>query len=184
MDYSIEKKKALKPSSQNRTVPRVIAKPPVTAQQPAAPLVQKIHGKKYTEENIQELLSEGYINVHPSLWDQIPVGAHVRYVKRDVDNSGLTHAERFKPGGYVRNHTATAEGKKLIILETRQRGRPGDPGYSSFPVAYEDIEELYKKYDKDVVIEIHLIYTSLAQKKKQIEDLEARIKKLEDQVRK
>lgn len=157
--------------------------PPPAPTQAAPTKTKQRESKKYTEEDIQELLSDGYIGIHPNLWDYIPAGAHIRFVKKDVDKKGLTRAERFKPGGFVRNHFTTEEGKKMMMIETKPGGRPGADGYISFPIAYEGIEELWKKYDRSAFIEIHLIYTSLAQKKRQIEELEARIKKLESQRR-
>lgn len=143
---------------------------------------KKIKGKKYTKEDIQNLLSDGYINVHPALWDRIPSGSHIRYVKRD-DGSNKPRTERFKPGGFVRNHFTNNEGKKMLMLETIPGGQRGQNGYISFPVAYEDTDEIWKKYDRHSFIEIHLIYTSLAQKRKQIEDLKARVDRLEEILR-
>lgn len=197
MDYSLDKKKtpkAVTPVTRPVAVPTAKVSPrpapPITAQKPApsvktgGKVPKKPEGKKYTEEDIQNLLSEGYISVHPSLWDYIPTSAHIRYVKKDKMHDGSSRAERFKPGGFVRNHFTTDEGKKMMMLETRPGGKQGEHGYISFPIAYEDVEELWKKYPRESFIEIHLIYTSLAHKKKQIEELEARIKKLEAALRK
>lgn len=130
--------------------------------------------KIYTEADIQTLL-DGYINVHPTLWDYIPTGAHIRFIKK----AGGTRTERFKPGGFVKNHFTGDGGKKFLMIETKPNGRPGQDKYRTFPIAYEDMEEIWKKYDRTAFIEIHLISTSLAQKKKQIEDLTARVGKLE-----
>ena len=193
MDYSLDRKKLVKPTTPNGRVtvtPRVspaLAKPTtsVTVNKIVAPTkvtggaARKPEGKKYTEADIQELLSEGYIGVHPSLWDYIPAGSHVRYVKKDTAKAGLSREERFKPGGFIRNHFTTDQGKKMFMIETKPGGKTGQFGYISFPVAYEDVEELWKKYDRNAFVEIHLISMSLAQKKKQIEELNERVKKLE-----
>jgi hypothetical protein len=195
MDYSLERKKLNKPATPNGRVvvaPRISpapAKPttPTAVNKIVAPVPVKVtggaarkpEGKKYTEADIQELLSEGYIGVHPSLWDYIPTGSHIRYVKKDVAKAGLSREERFKPGGFIRNHFTTDQGKKMLMIETKPGGKAGQFGYVSFPVAYEDIEELWKKYDRNAFVEIHLISMSLAQKKKQIEELNERVKKLE-----
>ncbi len=130
--------------------------------------------KIYTDAIIQTML-DGYIIVHPSMWDYIPTGAHVRYFKK----VNKPRTEKFKPGGFVKNHFTGEDGKKFIMLETKPGGKRGDYKYVQFPVAYEDVEELWKKYDRTAFIEIHLISTSLAQKKKQIEDLTTRVAKLE-----
>jgi hypothetical protein len=136
-------------------------------------------GKVYTEEDIRDLLSEGYIAVHEDLWCRICPGSHVRYVKRgDGPRAG-----RFKPGGFVRNITHTAEGKKMFVLENKPRGA-NTPGYISFPVVFESVETLWKKYEGSSFVEMHLIYNSLAQKKKQIEELTARVENLEAILRK
>lgn len=159
MDYSIEKKK------------------PARAEKPEA----ATPGKKYTDEDIHALLSDGYLSINSGLWDHIPKGSHIRYVKKD-NGAGTLRTERFKPGGFVRNHFTKNE-KKMLIIENRPGGTAGSQGYISFPLAYEDIEELWKKYDRDAFIEVHLITASLAQKKKQIEDLTTRVSKLEDILR-
>lgn len=135
----------------------------------------KTNPREYTEQEIHNLLSDGYIVIHPSLWDYIPNGSHIRYVKKG-DGSRST---RFRPGGFVKSHFTTSDDKKMMMIESRVGGKPGDAGYISFPIAYTDIEELWKKYDRYAFIEIHLIYSSLAQKKQQIEDLTTRVNRLE-----
>jgi hypothetical protein len=146
--------------------------------------------KTYTSAEMMAALAEGYIMVHPQLWDYIPAGAHVRYVAKNSDGETRPREERFKPGGFVRHHYVTREGQKMFSLENAISGCGRDRGhkmraykpheaYLSFPMAYNDIEELWKKYDKTSFIEIHLIYNSLAQKKQQIEDLTRRVAHLE-----
>ncbi len=130
---------------------------------------------KITDEAIHELLT-GYIGIHPQLWDHIAVGSHIRYFKKGPEQKN----DRFKSGGFVRNHFITEEGKKMMMIETRIGGKRGEAGYVSFPLAYETIDTLYKKYDRGAFIEIHLIYGSLAQKKQQIEKLEERVTLLEN----
>lgn len=135
----------------------------------------KTNPREYTEQEIHNLLSDGYIVIHPSLWDYIPNGSHIRYVKKGEGS----RSTRFRPGGFVKSHFTTSDDKKMMMIESRVGGKPGDAGYISFPIAYTDIEELWKKYDRYAFIEIHLIYSSLAQKKQQIEDLTTRVNRLE-----
>jgi hypothetical protein len=143
------------------------------------PGTSKIHvGKIYTDVDIQELTSEGYIIVHPGLWDHLPCGAHIRYIKRDQGENKPKN-ERFRPGGFIRNHFITDDKKKLII-ENKPGGKRNDAGYVSFPIAYDDIELLWKKYDRYSFVEIHLIHNSLAQKKYQIDELTNRVARLEN----
>lgn len=54
-----------------------------------------------------------------------------------------------------------------------------EDGYLTYPMAYDDVDELYKRYSRESFVELHLLTMSLAHKSKQIADLEARIVKLE-----
>lgn len=135
-------------------------------------------GKVYTDQIIADKLV-GYIHVHPSLWDHVPIGAHVRYIKKD-DGSKKSRADRFKPGGFVQKHIQS-NNKKMIMLETSPGlNRFSNNNYMSFPVAYDSIEELWKKYDRNTVIEIQLIQSSLAKKVQQINDLNQQVSALKD----
>jgi hypothetical protein len=141
---------------------------------------KKFETKNYTEKEIRDQLSAGYMAVPRQYWDYIPKGAHVRYLKKD-DGSNEPVGKRFKPGGYVKFHSEKKVGDKTdhtIVLENMP-ARRDTKGYVSFPVAYNTIEELWKKYDENAFIEIQLFAASLAEKKAQIADLNTRIKKLE-----
>lgn len=131
---------------------------------PAAAL-DKINISPFTDQDICNLL-EGCIYVHPQLWDYIPPGAYIRFFEK----GDKSRTERFRPGGFVRSHYISND-KKMMTVESHIGGKKDDAGYFSFPLAYENIDELWKKYDRDAFVEIHLIYNSLAQKKKQIDML-------------
>jgi len=154
-----------------------IDKPPTTQSMPTTK-------RKYTEADIHELIVKGYIAVLPDLWDKIPTGAHIRYTKKDTGDR-LPRCERFKPGGFVRNHFKTDGDKSMFTLETIPGGSYKYKGgnYFSFPVAYDDIEELWKKIDYSSFIEILLIKNSLSQKSQKIDELESRIDTLEEILR-
>lgn len=146
---------------------------------------KQITGHKYTDVEINEILSDGYIQIHPQLWSYIPSGSHIRYIKKSSD---LPRCERFRPGGFVKNQFVNGDGAHMITLENSLYGRADD--HLTFPIAYKDIDELWKKYDRSAFIEIHLINCSLAQKKQQIElltqqniDLIRRVELLEDILR-
>jgi hypothetical protein len=180
---SVDKRSVDKRSVDKRSVDkRSVDKNPVGNTPKKPEKNAAIKGKVYTDEDIQKLLSDGYIKVHKSLWDHIPAGSHIRFIKRD-DGSNLPRNARFKPGGFVKNHFVTDGDQKKIMIETKPHGNRGDAGYISFPIAYDQVDEIWKKYDRYAFIEIHLIYTSLAQKKKQIEELTARVNKLEEILR-
>lgn len=176
MEYNIEKKRT--PTSPAEKVGARLVTPKLKpVNKPSDKQTPKVYEKKiYTDMDIQTML-DGYINVHPSLWDHLPNGAHMRYFKKGPQ----ARTERFKPGGFIKNRFTNAEGKKFIMVETIPGGK-GGAGYIQFPLAYEDINQLWKKYDHGAFIEIHLISTSLAQKKKQIEELTARLTKLEAKI--
>jgi len=142
--------------------------------------------KEYTNEEIDKLISDGYIVVHQELWDYIPPGSHIRYMKCD---DGAPKGQRFKPGAFVHSHVITNDGRKMFVLETI-KGFNGDghgqktAGYARFHVAYNDIEKIWKKYPSDSFIEVHLIHNSLAQKSAQINELTKRILELEKRIHK
>jgi len=133
----------------------------------------KANGKKtkeYTNKEIHELITDGYLLVPPLLWDRVPKGSHIRYLKKDRGD-GISRGARFKPGGFVRNHFTNKDKKKMIMVENILGGKTGTRGYFSFPVTYEDVEHIWKKYDYHSFVEIHLINNSLAQKKRQNEEM-------------
>ncbi|SIP85878.1 Hypothetical protein PACV_163 [Pacmanvirus A23] len=175
MDYSLEKRKT--PVTPNNLNTKARSPDDTQKQAKARPVTTK-QGKKYTEDDMQTML-EGYFGVHRALWDHIPNGAHIRYIRRDSGDN-LPRNERFKPGGFVNRHFVTEDGKKMLMIETRIGGKKGDPGYISFPLCYDDIENLWKKYDRSAFVEIHLIYSTMVKQKMQIEELNSRIKRLED----
>ncbi len=132
----------------------------------------------YTDDDISRLTAEGYIVIHRGLWDYLPTGCHIRYIRKDT-GEGLTRAQRFRSGGYVKGRKLGESGQKMILLgKCPYKGTtPEDRKWYS--IAQDSIETLWKQYDRLAFIEIHLIYNSLAQKKQQIEDLVARVERLE-----
>lgn len=140
--------------------------------------------REYTAEEINQLTAEGYIIVHPGLWDHIAAGSHIRYVKKDIAGEGKSRGKRFKPGGFVKNHYMDDSGRKVFTLESRLKNnsKTEPPGYIMYSVPYDNIETIWKKYDKLSFIEIYLIHNSLAQKKQQIESLLSRVEQLEATV--
>lgn len=126
---------------------------PVAAQPVAAGAVSKKRGapvkgyakREYTEAQIKELLV-GYIQVAADRWGDIPVGSHVRYVKRD----GV-----FVRGGFVTSHWLSAEGKKFMHLANNLAR--GGAGYATWPVAHESLATVYKKVDAKSGIEMDVV---------------------------
>ena len=180
MNYSIQSKKQSRANlaETKRTVIGTDSRDKSAPKQ----LATTKRGKLYTEAEINEMTSSaGYFIVHPEMWDHIATGSHIRYMKKDKGD-GKSSGERFKPGGFVRNHFETDLGKKMLMIENKPHGNKDMPGYITFPIAYEDVEILWKKYDRGSFIEIHLIHQSLLQKKEQIRDLTARVEALEKRL--
>ncbi len=134
--------------------------------------------REYSDNEIEDLLSVGYIRVHCELWEHIPVGSHVRYIRKD-DGTGQSQGYRFRPGGFIKGHLINTKGEKMMAIASRINGAKNIPGYFKYTLTYDSIETLWKKYDRAAFVEIHLIYNSLAMKKRQIDDLLARVTKLE-----
>lgn len=129
---------------------------------------------QFNDSQIAEMLA-GYINIAPELWDYIPKGSHIRYFRAGDE----PRTERFRPGGFVKEHR-DAETGRTIILENQPSG---GPGYIMFPLVRDSVAEIWKKYSRDAYIELHLVFNSLARKNKQYEDLERRVGVLENVLR-
>lgn len=166
------------PQSLSQSLPQPSPKTQISKRK-ASPKKQATiaHVKQYSDQDIHEILSDGYILIIPQLWDHIPPGAHIRYIKKGE----TPRSERFRPGGFVKSHFV-ADNAKMLMLETRICGKKDDAGYTTFPVAYADIDELWKKYDRGAFIEIHLINNSLAQKKQYIDDLTTKLADQKKQI--
>ena len=131
--------------------------------------------KVYSESEIRSNLI-GYLKIDEELWDHIEEGSHIRFIKK---GSGPI-TERYKSGGFVKCHFVNKDtSAKCLMLETKPGGKPSDFGYRSFPIAYENISEIWKKYPRGSYTEVHMIVASLSQKKDQIKRLEERVSTLE-----
>jgi len=132
--------------------------------------------EKITEKQIHELMGKEYIRVHSGLYDHLPLGCHVRYF---VKGDG-SRAARFRQGGFIIGKFLVGDEKKLRLCSSKINR--GDQDARSWVVSYNDIDELWKKYNQDCLIELHMITCSLAEKKVQIEKLSARLARVESQL--
>lgn len=139
---------------------------------------QSAKQSKYTDAEISSLLADGYTKIQKDQWDYIPSGAHLRFFKID---DGTPKNTRFRPGGYVKTHIVAADGRKMFMMETKRGGHDGD-GYIKYPMAYEDLAEVWKRYPQDSFIEMTMLYKILAQKQKQIDELVKRVESLESRI--
>ena len=124
--------------------------------------------KEYSDTEIKELLSSDYLLIHPSLYDHIPIGSHIRYFTICAEAPN----KRFHRGGFVRGRKEENDVKYFVLSYSKYNNA------GKFLVSYETLEQLWKKYATDAYIEIHMISASLAEKNTRIERLEALVKKL------
>lgn len=144
---------------------------------------QQTPSRVYTEEEIASLL-QSYIIVHRSLWDHIPIGSHIRYLKKQKPGENKPIGERFKPGGFVKTHFTKNDKKFLLVgSQLSKKSLAAGKKVPTFPIAYEDIEVLWKKYDRATFVEISLMHNSLAKKDMQIKELTRRVEQLERQIK-
>lgn len=68
-------------------------------------------------------------------WSRISRGDHIRYIR---------HGGKFCRGSFVKC-VWERNGKRFFQLETSIGGSEADPGYVTFPVAFEDISTVYRK---------------------------------------
>jgi hypothetical protein len=119
--------------------------------------------KIYTDNEIKEKLGSDYIFIHPSLYDHVPRGDYIRYFKVGTGPKN----ERFNIGAFVQGVAADESGRKYFILSKQLFGA----NKKVYRLYYNAIDTLYKKYHYASYIEIHLISSSLAEKKQQIKQL-------------
>ncbi len=130
---------------------------------------------------IAKMLEGQYIMVHSSLWDHIPVGAHIRYFVAGNEPSNV----RFRVGGFVRTKFVNDKGKKMMRLGQVKYARGLPPGADiSWVIEYDNIAQIWKKYDINAFVEIHMISVSLAEKKQQIANLQETVRQLQERVAK
>lgn len=106
---------------------------------------KKYPSKSYTNDQIKKLLV-GYIEVGKHKWAEIPVGAHIRYIKNDGT---------FVRGGFVTNHWFNKEGKQFIHIANNLN--KGTPNYATWPMAHEAVARVFKKPDTKSGIELDIV---------------------------
>lgn len=126
---------------------------------------------EYTEEDITKMTAENYFIVPRDQWTNIPIRAHIRYLRAGDGPRG----ERFRVGGYVKHKYGLA-----FTLETTPGGsKANNPRYTSFPVQLPEVETIWKKFDSGSFIELQIINNALEQKNQQIAELQRRVLALE-----
>ena len=106
---------------------------------------KKYKKKEYTPDQIRGLLN-GYIQVSPNKWSDIPVSSHIRYFKKDGT---------FVRGGFVTSHWLNKEGKSFIHLANSFKKK--STGYATWPMAHESVSKIFKKIDSKNGIEMDVV---------------------------
>ena len=76
----------------------------------------------------------------------------------------------------------TRDDKYVFQMETIKGGNPRQVGYVLYPMAYSDLQQVWKQYPRDSFVEIHMIYMSLAKKNAEIKDLVKSVSELKQKV--
>lgn len=147
---------------------------------------KKYPSKSYNNDQIKKLLV-GYIEVGKNKWAEIPVGAHIRYIKNDGT---------FVRGGFVTNHWLNKEGKQFIHIANNLN--KGTPNYATWPMAHESVARVFKKPDAksgieldavrgktaEIIGQINKLVDVVKEQKKRIDASETDIKRLYAVVKK
>lgn len=127
--------------------------------------------KNITDDEKKELLV-GYSIVSVDMWDKIPYKSHIRYVKKDGS---------FVRGGFVKNHWVTGEGANMIQLENNLNRKA--PQYKTWAFALDDVQHIYKKFDKTNAIEVNVLHKKIERQRITINTLIDAVNSLERRVK-
>jgi hypothetical protein len=95
----------------------------------------KLHKAEPQVDRTSKDKLQGYSSVDKSRWKDIPIGTHVRYVRKTGE---------FRSGGFVKQITRNSSGDSMIILENDKINR-GSSRYKTFPIILKDIDKIYQK---------------------------------------
>lgn len=176
---SVNSASSVNPQTINASIPQSHQQYPQPQPQPQQ-YQQPQTTTSFTDEEINEMLANGYLSIVREMWEYIPAGSHVRFFKKGNGSPNV----RFRPGGYIKKHYLTADGKRILLMETVRGGTNSTPGYITYPMALDDLDQIWKRYPEEFYVEMHLIYNSLVRKDKQINDLLTRVTTLESRFKK
>lgn len=89
---------------------------------------------EYTSDKIQEML-ENYNEIPKSEWLNLPIGSHIRYMKKSGD---------FKPGGFIR--VKKNGDKSHFLLENVPFGsKSSNSNYSSWVMNFDSVSKIFAK---------------------------------------
>lgn len=101
--------------------------------------VQKFGGLKqkvdYNDEKISDML-ENYKEIPRSEWMNLPIGSHIRYVKKD---------NKFQPGGFIRTKNIKGDHSYFILENDKFSSKAKNPDYTSWPMNFENVIRVYVK---------------------------------------
>jgi hypothetical protein len=134
---------------------------PVQALQPAVELALSATTHALTEEEIRAMLAQGYSPIPKELWQWIPVGSHIRYTVAGQES----RVDRFRPGAFVHKHITNGKSPGFLLGLTRGRTD------LVMPLIHSEVDEIWKKYDEKIYLEMYIMTNSLLGKKVEIEGL-------------
>lgn len=151
--------------------------------------------KKYSKEDVLTTLLSGYTFIRRELWEHIPIGSRLKYFVTDQANlrhherNDSTHSgsstknqatdakeQRFRGGGTLSKHIITDSDHILVI----SGNKPGPIQYNqdntySYTISVKDIDEIWKAYPKDALLELHIIMNRLCEVEHQLAMLRKQI---------
>ena len=121
--------------------------------------------KVLTAQEINGAL-DGHVLVNKLLWPRLAYGNIVRFFVRGEQ----PRCER------LRAPVVICDNKKGRFIVRLLSGKCRSKRYT---MDYDEVDELWKRYPQNALVEMHMIQASLAQKKQQLMNLEERLKRLE-----
>jgi hypothetical protein len=106
---------------------------------------------------------DNYFRVHPSFFPHLPLRSKVI-----IGDTGEWYVKKHKSGA--------------VILENQRDGGDGDFEYKKSVLPYGANVILWKMYDESCVIELRLIYNSLAEKDERIRELETQVSQIMEKL--
>lgn len=96
-----------------------------------------VKSNDYSSEKIKELL-ENYNEVQHTEWETLPLGSHIRYLKKDGD---------FKPGGFIR----TKRPDHFILENVPFGSKKTNDKYVHWVMNFENVSKIFSK-DKNAPV--------------------------------
>jgi hypothetical protein len=132
--------------------------------------------KTWSAEEIKEKL-KSYVEIPEALWKDVKAGTHVRY---------YTKKDGYRPGGFVMKNPFDTKPEGSAAMKRFIKFQNGfdtkKEGYSSWLVAYEDLDSLFAKSDVTIVVFNANLEGYITKLNTNVKILDAHIKSLDDRL--